>query len=740
MSTQPRTLATIADPLAEGRRTKKLRAWIGWGALALLALTLLVLLVWEGIAAEASPPPPERDYRAEIIRDQFGVPHIYGKTDADVAYGLARAHAEDDFFTLQDVVAMTRGRYGAIAGTEGAQLDFALALLDARGTAQRDYPQLPADTRAVLEAYASGLNDHAAAHPGELKLANLFPVNGEDIAAGFALRQPLFFGLFNTVGPLVADEPLNREFGPRIILDAESAPPAPLPQGEDAANVGSNAFAIAPQKSGDGVTRLVSNSHQPWRGGVAWYEAVVESEEGLHFAGATFPGSPFIFLGHNEKLGWTNTVNRPDMTDVYKLVVNEDETEYRLDGKWLPLEREDVTLAAKIGPLTVPATRSIYRSVHGPVIRQDDGDFYAIRYGGMYSIAMLDAYYRLPKAQSFEEWRGILATHAIPSTNFIYADETGNIAYIYNASIPDRPEGYDWRGILPGDESAAIWNGLVDYDALPQYKNPGSGYLYNANNQPFFAAGSSDLSPDSVAPEMGVELTMTNRAFRADKLMREADTIDRETLERIKYDTGYERKDYVADLFDAIAGLDVSDDPQLLEAQSLLAGWDFKADGIGTGDALALLMIREAMGNRYNNEAAPDTREQLEAAVDHLMTHFGHLDVPQGELLRLRQGDTDLPLDGGSDTLRASTLWDVEDDGRLAVRHGDSFLMFVEWAPGKPVSSESIQPYGQAITRPDSMHFADQAALFVMHRLKPVHFWRSDARANSRVRYTVSSR
>lgn len=721
-------------------RRRRTRARIGWSAVGLLVLTLIALTVWEGFAANASPAPPPRGYRAEIIRDQFGVPHIYGQTDADVAYGLARAHAEDDFFTLQDVAAMTRGRYGAVAGTEGVQLDFALELLDVRGTVEREYPALPADTRAMLDAYASGLNDYAAANPGELKLDNLFPVNGRDIAAGFALRQPLFFGLFNTVGPLVADEEMNREFGPRIILDAQTTPPAPLPTGEDAANVGSNAFAIAPQKSGDGVTRLVSNAHQPWRGGVAWYEAVVESEEGLHFAGATFPGSPFMFLGHNENLGWTNTVNRPDMTDVYKLVVNEDETEYRLDGKWLPLESRNISLAAKVGPLTVPVSRTIYRSVHGPVIRQDDGDFYAIRYGGMGSLAMLDAYYRLPKAQNYDEWRGILATHAIPSTNFIYADGEGNIAYIYNASIPDRPAGYDWRGILPGDDSGAIWQGLIDYDALPQYKNPASGYLYNANNQPFYAAGEgSDLSPDSVPPEFGVELTMTNRAWRAHRLLGEADTIGRATLEAIKYDTVYERKDYVAELFDAVARLDVSDDDDLVAAQRLLSRWDMNADGAGPGDSLALLIIREAMGNRYNNEAAPDTRIQLQAAVDHLRKYFGRLDVPQGQLLRLRQGATDLPLDGGSDTLRASTLWDVEADGRLALRHGDSFIMFIEWAAGEPVSSESIQPYGQSITRPGSPHFSDQSPLFVMHQLKPVHFWRSDVRANARSRYIVKS-
>ena len=155
-------------------------------------------------------------------------------------------------------------------------------------------------------------------------------------------------------------------------------------------------------------------------------------------------------------------------------------------------------------------------------------------------------------------------------------------------------------------------------------------------------------------------------------------------------------------------------------------------------------MVREYMGAGYKNDPWPDTREELEKAADHLMEHFGRLDPPMGELLRLRQGpgpnSVDLPLDGGSDTLRASTLWDVDDDGRLSVRHGDSFIQWVEWARGERVSSRSIQPFGAATTRPDSPHYTDQATLFVQHRLKPVHFWRADVLQNAVHRKTVSNR
>jgi acyl-homoserine-lactone acylase len=731
--------------------------WVKGGIIAVTAAVVLAvtgLASWEPFFAAAANPPAARTYSAEIIRDEFGVPHISGKTDADTAFGVAIAHAEDDFFTLQDVVAMSRGRYGAIAGEDGAKVDYVYHLIDARGTAERRYPKLPQDTRALFEAYAAGLNHYAAEHPDELKLANLFPVDGMDVAAGFALRQPFFFGLDGVIGPLVAGEDLRREHGPDIpgfprapLPDAEPVEAAPepnqartlvLPLGEDAEHLGSNAFAVSPDKSG-GPTTLVSNSHQPLRGGVAWYELVVESGEGWHFAGANFPGSPFPFLGHNEHLGWTNTVNTPDMIDIYQLELDDTGTRYRIDGEWRDLESKWVTLPVKVGPVVLPIRQEVLRSVHGPVIRNAKGAF-AIRYGGIDRLDQLDAYYRINKATSFAEWEAQIARMAIPSTNFIYADKTGTIAYIYNAAIPDRPEDVkaDWRNVLPGNRSDLIWNGAVDYAELPKLVNPASGWLYNSNNEPFTAAGAgNDLSPEDFSPVLGIERKQTNRSWRAFKLLSEASVLDRAALEAIKYDTGYEREGYVAQLFDALE--EMRAEGKLAEARDLLLGWDFTADNRGKADAIALLMIRDFMSADYNNKPLPDVAEKLQAAADHLTTHFGRLDPPMADLLRLRQGGQDLPLDGGSDTLRASTTWDVDDDGRLSLKHGDSFIQWIEWSPDQRVSSRSIQPFGAATTRPKSPHYTDQMRLFVDHKLKPVHFWRDDVLANASKRRVVTN-
>lgn len=728
--------------------------WVKRGALgviALLLITFVFLASWEPFVARQSVAPEYREYSAEIVRSEFGVPMIYGETDADVAFGVAIAHAEDDFFTLQDVVAMSKGRYGAIAGQDGAQVDFLFHLLDAGGIAERQYPTLPAETRAVYEAYAAGLNQYANEHPEEIKLANLFPVNGKDVAAGFVLRQPLFFGLGNVVGQLVTGDELRKEFGPDIpgfprpnspaeqlrddLGEANSAhsghPSLVVPMGEHADHLGSNAWAVTPEKSG-GPTTLISNSHQPLRGGVAWYELGVQSGEGWHMTGPNFPGVPFPVMGHNENLGWTYTVNRPDLIDVYELEVSDGR--YRVDDEWRDLESKTVILPVKFGPLTLPIQRTIYRSEHGPVIQNDNG-WFAVRYSLMEHVAQMDAFYRLGKAQNMEDWLGIYRRMDITNFNVVYADREGNIGYIYNAAFPNRPAleetSANWRGVLDGTRSDLIWEGTVGYDDMPKVINPTSGWVYNSNNEPFTAAGEgSDLSPDDFSPVLGIERKQTNRSHRAYKLMSEADVLDRATLERIKYDTAYERLDYVDLLYDALEAIEAEGD--LAEARDLMLQWDFTADSKGPADSIALLMILSYMGAEYNNTPVPDVAEKLQEASDHLLEHFGRLDPPMSELLRLRQGDVDLPLDGGSDTLRASTIWRVDYDGRLSLVHGDSFIQWVEWPTDEGrVTSRSIQPFGAATTRPKSKHFTDQMQLYVDHKLKPVHFFEEDVRANA---------
>jgi len=709
---------------------------IGWGLLILILLTGLASAAWEPLSISSAAPPPDKKYEVRIVRDGFGVPHIFGKTDADVAFGVAYAHAEDDFDTLQEVTAMTRGRMATLNGADAAAIDYVAALLDVDGTVDRKYDGLPDDVKALLEAYASGLNQYADEHPEEVKLAKLFPANGRDIARGFVLRSPFFFGLNGPIEKLVANAPLSREGGPSLSQDVDEKTVHPLsedkmltPVGTDPDENGSNAYAVAPSHTEDGDTVLISNSHQPLRGNVAWYELVVHSEEGWDFAGANFPGSPYPFLGHNKNLGWTNTVNRPDLIDIYKLKLNQSRSQYQYDGEWLPLQKKRIWLKIKFGPFVIPYPQIVYRSIHGPVIINDEGAF-AIRYAGIDQLDMLTQYYRLNKAQNFEEWQAAMAGQGVPATNFVYADAKGNIGMFYNAMFPDRARGHDWRGILPGDTSAVVWQKSLPFTRVPALINPQSGYVMNANNTPYVAAGPGDeLTPSNFSPLMGIEEDQTNRSRRSIVLLEKANedgTLTDEELRTIKYDTGYEKAGYAGAWMDEIAATDLpnhmKDGDQYTKAQKLLAEWDWNLDGNGPADALALMVLRPANKAHYQRGEKPRPEEILKEAVDHLTKYFDRIDPPMMDVLRLRQGDVDLPIDGGNDTIRASTLWDVEEDGRLSVRHGDSFIMFVEWDKAGGVKSRSIQPFGAATTRPGSKHYTDQMQLFVDKKLKPVHF------------------
>ena len=687
---------------------------LGRGLLALLGLVAIGLACWEPLTASRAAPPPDHHYDTVIARDHWGVPHVFGRTDPDVAYGIGYAHAEDDFSTLQEVLAMTRGRLGALTGGEGAKTDYVVHLLGARATVDRDYDQQPADVRALLDAYASGLNAYARRHPGEVKLAKLFPVNGRDVVVGFVVRSPFFYGLDGVLGALSGGQPLPAE-------NAGPAPDAPdtTPVGPHGEENGSNAFAVAPRRSADGWTRLISNSHQPWRGGVAWYELVVHSGQGWNFAGATFPGAPYPLLGHNETLGWTNTVNRPDLIDVYKLTTEGDR--YRYDGQWRPLERTRVWLPVRLwGPFVLPVPKTVTRAIQGPVIENGAGAF-AIRYAGADQIRMVEEYYRLTRARDYAEWNRALAIQGVPATNFIYADRAGTIDHVYNAMFPNRKPGFDYAHILPGDTSRDFAPGTVPWSVVPQNRNPRSGFLINANNSPYQAAGAgSELPPQP--PLLGVETDTTNRATRAIELMSADGAISEAALARIKYDTGVSRRSWAARWFADLAAVDPRGDQHLADAQALLRRWDWNFDGRGPADGLAVLLMRAGQAWHYPRKPEADPRAELGKAAAYLLDHFGRLEVPLGTLLRLRQGSVDLPLDGGPDVLRAASLWDEDKDGRLAVKHGDSFVMFMAWDRQGRVHSRSIQPFGAATTRPESPHYADQAALFARHETKPVWF------------------
>src|SRR5260221_5651125 len=272
--------------------------------------TVLVLAV---VFGSVGPPRPRQQglaaagakYQVSVLRDTWGVPHVFGKTDADAAYGLAWAHAEDDFSTIQRQLLGARGKLASVFGGEAAVSDYVVALLRVRETVDAKYAtDLSGETRAVVEAYADGINHYAATHPKDA-LPGVYPVEGKDVVAGFVAGVPLFFDLDKTLRELMGPTRM------RPVSHKGDATTAREPFAE-AVDRGSNGIAVAPGRSADGFTRLAVNSHQPWQGPLAWYEAHVHSDEGWDAVGGVMPGSPVILHGHNRNLGWAFTVNRPD--------------------------------------------------------------------------------------------------------------------------------------------------------------------------------------------------------------------------------------------------------------------------------------------------------------------------------------------------------------------------------------------------------------------------------------------
>jgi len=683
----------------------------------LIVAALAFVIAADRLSLPAEPDPAQfitqaARYDARIQRDNFGVPHVTGRRDADVAFGLAFAHCEDDFRTIQEVALAVRGQLAATRGRDAAIGDYLVRLFRVWETVHGKYrSDLPADLRRVLEAYADGVNYYAALHPGQVT-RGLLPFTGKDVVAGFVFKLPFFYGLDGVLGKL---------FNPEAALAGKPAKSAFLFPGAGLP-VGSNGVAVAPKRSADGATRLLVNSHQPYTGPVAWYEAVLDSGEGWHVAGGFFPGSPFMLHGHNAHLGWANTVNEPDLVDVYKLTLNpQNPDQYRLDGQWRNFEKSDARLRVKIwGPLVWTVHRNVLWSVHGPVLKTGHGTF-AIRYAGMNEVRQPLQYYRLNKAATLAEWRDAMQLQAIPSINFVYADEKGNIGYIYNGLFPVRQEGLDWRGTLPGDRSALIWHSYLPFDKVPQLWNPPAGFVFNSNNTPFHAtAPADDLKPSDFSPTLGIQANMTNRAWRALENFGADTRITAAAFRAYKYDLAYSARSDVAEVLGEISALNAGNDTSIRQAIDILNRWDRRTDIHNRGAALAVLTIEPVLTARAHGRSLPPI-DSLREAVHTLQTHFKRLDPEWGDVNRLRRGKVNVAIDGGPDTYRA-VYGQKQPDGTLTAMAGDTFIMFVTWDKAGQLSSESIHQFGSATLDQNSPHYADQVPLFVAMKTKPVLF------------------
>lgn len=675
-----------------------------------------------------------KKYSVRILRDTWGVPHVFGKKDADAAFGLAYAHAEDDFKTIQLVLTAVNGRLATELGKKGAGNDYLVHLIRLWDTVNAKYEtDLDPETRALCEAYADGINYYAALHPKEA-IKGLYPVNGKHLVAGFVHKMPLMVGADRVLKELF-DEPKKFSWRPgeSVLRTAFRSDALSLLR----VSAGSNAFAVSPRRAANGKTLLNINSHQPWEGPVTWYEAQVHSEEGWNMTGGVFPGSPVVLHGHNDHLGWAHTNNYPDLIDVYRLEINpENKNQYRLDGAWRDLEVRSAPIKVKIfWFISWTVKEEVLWSVYGPTIRRPHG-VYAVRYAGIGDVRQVEQWYRMNKARNLHEWEQAVRMATLPMFNCTYADRDGNILYHYQALLPLRGEGYDWKKYLPGNTSKTLWTKYLHYDRLPRVKNPASGFVMNCNNTPYHTTtGPVNPRRGEYAPSFGIEEDMTNRGLRALELLGSDPSITEQEFYAYKYDMSYSKDSSMAKLVIRIKAAVRPDDPLRREALHILSGWDMRTNPENRGAALAVLsdyfiLRKNPSGAKKIHEVSDgDIQAGFVEAARLLKKKHGRIDVPWHTVNRLIRGTADLGLGGGPDILHA-VYGELQPNGRFKGNVGDSYILMAAWDRNGRVHSQTIHQYGSATLDERSPHYADQAKLFVKRRLRPVWRDREEIRAH----------
>jgi acyl-homoserine-lactone acylase len=638
-------------------------------------------------------------YDATIVRDRYGVPHISGKRDADAAFGLAYAHAEDDFGSIQRALIAARGRLASVDGIAAAEGDYLVQLMGIWQVIDARYASdLSPDTRALLDGYAAGLNLYAAQHRDAV-LPGFAPARGQDLAALFMLRLPSFYGL---------DVQL------RALLHGAAEKIAP----SDANIPHAVSFAVAPARAPDGATRLLINPQGPFEGPLSWYEARINSAEGWNMEGGLMPGSPLFLEGATPDLGWGFAANHPNLIDVYRLEGNpNDRYFYRFDGEWRRLQTHEARIVVRFwSPIRWTFRREILTSVQGPVIRNAHGLF-AVHYAGQNDLKGIEAFYRLNKAQNFAAFTAVLATGAIPSLDFVFADKTGRIAEFYNGAFPERAGGYDWTHAVAGNTSATVWDNYLPASMALKTVAPPSGFVIAANASPFHATSDPhNPKPADYAPSMGIETGVTNRALRALALLSASRFIDAKAFRAVKFDTCYAPGSAMAMAVKDLAQRNYAGEPLLEEAGENLRRYDLCSDkdnrGAGLGIVTAAPLLRPG-GTRL------DPVVLLRNAAKGLLSAFGRIDPPWGSVSRLRRASLDLPLSGGPDALRDVEFQRLPGNGISVAHAGDALILISTWARNGTWSVDSGVPFGSS-TVDGAAHYADQAQLFADGKLKTV--------------------
>ena len=687
--------------------------------------------------------------KVSIIRDDYGVPHIYGKTDADAVFGLLYAQAEDDFPCIERNYVWAIGRLAEIEGEQALYSDLRARLFMTTEEAKEAYASAPEWLQLLCQSFADGLNYFLATHP------EVTP----KLITHFEPWMPMFF-FEGSIGGDIEQIPLagiesfygaDENFIVSNSLESYSS--------NFVEPKGSNGFAISGEHTASGNTMFLINPHTSFyfRG-----EVHVVSEEGLNAYGAVTWGQFFVYQGFNENTGWMHTSTRLDFMDEFIEDVSEKDGQltYRYGNEDLPVTVKQVTLKYKDDEGVSERTFPMYRTHHGPITHKIDGQWVATKMNWDPVNALKQSFVRTKKSGHLE-FREMMNIRTNSSNNTVYADSQGNIAYYHGNFVPRRDTKFDYTRPVDGSNPATDWQGIHEVDEIVTLLNPENGWLQNCNSTPFTAAGEFSPNPDDYPIYMAPDLE-NFRGIHAVDLLSNMSNITLDDLITMAHDPylpAFEA--LLPGLIKAFDELD-SDGKRYAAAINVLREWDYKtaSDSIAmtiahfyglnylaSGKNPTLLRGNELI--KYYGSSSPDDEKLMifEKTIAALEGDFGGWNVPWGEVNRLQRitGDIVQPHDDNAPSLpigMASGRWGAlaafgarkyPDTKRIYGYRGNSFVAVVEF--GDKVKAKTLLAGGQS-GDPDSPHFYDQAKNYQDAKFKDVAYYKEDVMKRAVLEYS----
>ena len=642
----------------------------------------------------------------DIVRDEYGIPHIYAQTDAEVAYGLAWANAEDDFTTIQEAYLAGNAMLSNYIGLKGAAADFITQFIGSKNLIEEKIGTISEDYMAVVEGYSQGLNAYASNNPDKVLYKKLFPITPKKMLMYSQLQ--LFI---SNEGAYWAGRILNNDTQDDFL---------------DQNLTGSNVIAMNSSKTASGETFLAINTHQPLEGPTSWYEVHLNSQEGTNIIGTMYPGTPNVVIGVNEYLGWSHTVNYPDKTDVFKLRMK-NKRKYIVDEEEYELEKLKAKITIKVLGIPIKINRKYYKSIYGPTLKNKSG-YYSIRTPTLFNVKALEQWWRMGKSKNFTEFYNNLKMKELPGFNIGYADKYDTIFYMSNGIIPKRAQGYNWKGIVPGDTKKTLWTEYHNIEDLPQVIQPESGFIYNANHSPFKST-SADENPneENYNENMGYETYDNNRSTRLIELIESYDRVSYDDFKDIKYDNSFPSKfNYNFMDISIIETLKLQEENDLFELLDIIQKWDRKTDidsqGAGFYGVLYYQLVRNYRDEIQKNNKIVSKEILLSALADtkaYIINNFGSTEITLGDFQKLVRGDKELPIWGLPDVITAMSSRPYK-DGKYKVTQGESYIGLVRFNENGPIL-ESIISFGNS-DNPESDHYTDQMEKYSKFQTKKMTF------------------